>query len=177
MNSGMSNDLFSVAPATVADIPALCRLAEATWWHCYRGMISDEQIRFMLAWMYEPERLRSEMADGVDWLLLCRAGATAPVGFAAWSGTGRGREARLHKLYVHPGHQRRGGAKALLDSVYRRAADAGYRRLSLTVNRHNRTALQCYQRAGFHPCGTQVRDIGGGFVMDDYILARPLAAD
>jgi hypothetical protein len=38
----------------------------------------------------------------------------------------------------------------------------------LTVNRFNRQAIAAYERRGFQMMGTVVKDIGDGFVMDDY---------
>ena len=40
----------------------------------------------------------------------------------------------------------------------------------LTVNRRNERAIGAYRRAGFREVRAQVTDIGGGYVMDDYVM-------
>jgi len=173
MRQGASDDYFDWRPATTDDIPVVRRVAAETWWQCYRGMISDGQIRYMLDWMYAPEVLRRELQGLVYWLLLVRRVDRAVAGFAAWA-PHDGAAARLHKLYVHPDHQRRGGAMLLLEAVTRQVTHAGHSALTLTVNRSNDEALAFYRRAGFVCQGQQCKEIGGGFVMDDYVMALSL---
>jgi hypothetical protein len=42
------------------------------------------------------------------------------------------------------------------------------------VNKRNTRAIAAYQRNGFVTADSVVTDIGGGFVMDDYIMAKEL---
>jgi ribosomal protein S18 acetylase RimI-like enzyme len=53
----------------------------------------------------------------------------------------------------------------------------GCRRLVLAVNKNNRSAIAAYLKHGFHVADAVVKDIGGGFVMDDYILVKPVSGD
>jgi len=46
----------------------------------------------------------------------------------------------------------------------------GYTQLRLHVNKQNRKAIDCYLRNGFEQIEAAEFDIGGGFIMDDYIL-------
>ena len=43
-------------------------------------------------------------------------------------------------------------------------------RLMLAVNKNNRSAIDAYLKHGFSIADAVVKDIGGGFVMDDYIM-------
>jgi ribosomal protein S18 acetylase RimI-like enzyme len=60
----------------------------------------------------------------------------------------------------------------MLEEVGRIAAAAGLAQVELRVNRSNHRALRAYRRAGFEVREAVVADIGGGFVMDDFILVR-----
>jgi hypothetical protein len=42
----------------------------------------------------------------------------------------------------------------------------------LAVNKGNRSAIAAYLKNGFTVLESVVKDIGGGFVMDDHIMVR-----
>ena len=44
------------------------------------------------------------------------------------------------------------------------------------MNIHNALAISVYVRLGFSVRDTLVEDIGGGFVMDDYVMEKTIAA-
>jgi RimJ/RimL family protein N-acetyltransferase len=44
----------------------------------------------------------------------------------------------------------------------------------LQVNRNNFDSITVYRRLGFEVIDTVKTDIGGGFYMDDYVMAKPL---
>ena len=52
------------------DIATAFRLVSAIWPVCYRGIIADEQIRYMLATMYAPETIRRDTAAGAHSFLV-----------------------------------------------------------------------------------------------------------
>lgn len=157
---------------TEADIPLVRTLADQIWRACYREMLSAEQIDYMLAWMYSEEAIRRDLREGVRYEIISRAGE--PVGYVAFGPHGDGAEWKLHKLYVLPEHHGAGIGQRAIEHVCTEVAGKGARRLSLNVNKQNHRALRAYERAGFRIAESVVNDIGGGFVMDDYILVRDL---
>ncbi len=160
--------LASVVPTRVEDLSELARLASLIWHAHYPGMISTDQIDYMLGEMYSQDRLRRELLiEGVFYLHIGSPGAM--VAFAAVGPTPDPSEFKLHKLYVHPDYQRRGFGKALLQAAAVRAREAGGERLALCVNKRNTTALQAYRAYGFRQRAEVCVDIGGGFVMDDFV--------
>lgn len=44
----------------------------------------------------------------------------------------------------------------------------------LNVNKHNAVAIAAYERCGFRIASGVEIDIGGGFVMDDWVMERAL---
>ena len=79
---------------------------------------------------------------------------------------------KIDKLYLHPRVQRQGYGGMLIDHVAKRMSGHGCRRLTLAVNRHNQLAIAAYLRHGFQIAETSLKTIGGGFVMDDYIMVK-----
>ena len=159
--------ISSAGPEHVAEI---ARLAGVVWRAHYPGIISNEQIDYMLARMYDLAVLRGEIAQGITYLR--GLAGDHLVGFAAYGPAGK--EVKLHKLYVHPDHQRRGIGRALLEHVERACAG---RTLMLTVNKRNHKAVAAYKKHGFAIRDSIVVDIGGGFVMDDYVMAKSLVIE
>ena len=44
--------------------------------------------------------------------------------------------------------------------------------LTLAVNKRNGHAIAAYKKHGFKIVESALKDIGGGFVMDDYVMTR-----
>ena len=92
---------MQIRPATEADIPLLRDLAQRIWRACYPGIITSEQIEFMLGWMYSVEEIRRQLRAGFTWEIVEEDGAA--VGFLSFSREDDGR-VKLHKMYVLPEH-------------------------------------------------------------------------
>lgn len=155
-------------PASPADISTIQSLARRIWYDCYPGMITRQQIEYMLELMYSTQVIEKELASGTVYELAYRG--TEAIGYVSYSLEEEGRQLTLHKLYVVRELQGRGLGQQLLEHVKRQACELNATQISLRVNRGNETAIKAYQRAGFVIASTDVADIGGGFVMDDYIM-------
>lgn len=150
---------------------ALVELAGRVWRAHYPGIISAEQIEYMLAQRYKPGLVRQLLARGDLWLA-ARAGETL-IGFAHGHPLGAG-DYKLDKLYVDGDWQRRGIGGRLIAELARHARAHGAERLVLRVNRQNQAAIDAYLKYGFQVATLIVEDIGGGFVMDDYVMVKDL---
>jgi GNAT superfamily N-acetyltransferase len=170
------NPAVDIRPATEADLPALAELAGIIWRQHYPGIISREQIEYMLARMYALETLREEMRVG-GILFVRLLVADQLVGFASFGPTAESGVMKLHKCYLLPKCHGRGYGSLLLQHCERAARRAGACRLILAVNKHNTKAIAAYHRNGFAIVASVVTDFGQGFVMDDYVMAKELGAD
>jgi ribosomal protein S18 acetylase RimI-like enzyme len=163
--------MATIRPATETDIPLLRDLAQRIWRECYPGIITMEQIEFMLGWMYSEEEIRRQIRAGVTWEIVEHEGGA--IGFLSFSLEGDGR-VKLHKMYLLPARQRGGLGQQLLAHVCERAAALGAREVWMQVNKRNERAIGAYLRAGFRIAEEATFDIGNGFVMDDYLMAKAL---
>ena len=166
---------MKIVSATEADLPAISQLAGAIWRACYPGIISHEQIDYMLARMYALDTMRAEMqSQGIRYdLLLVNS---KPVGFASCGPTTEPGVIKMHKLYLLWEWHGHGLGSRLLQHVEHEVRVAGARRLILSVNKRNAKAIAVYRRNGFDVVDSIVTDIGQGFVMDDYVMAKDLSA-
>jgi ribosomal protein S18 acetylase RimI-like enzyme len=167
------NATLSIRRAELADLPTVIALAHDIWHRHYPGIITREQIDYMLARGYSPEALAPFVTDPTRGLALAER-AAQPLGFAAWYPPGEPGAMKLDKLYVLPQTQGQGIGRALIEHVAAAARRAGCRTLTLNVNRYNAGAIRAYERCGFRIARSGDFDIGNGFVMEDYIMERPL---
>ncbi len=167
---------IEIVEATAADAEAIAALARAIWNDHYPGIISRQQIEYMLARRYGPEVIRGEIGSGAAcWIRLSVDRAEAGPILAGFASYMRGREPdvlKLDKLYVRTGLQRTGLGSALIAHVVEQAQRQGCRRVELQVNRNNAAAIAAYQRNGFTIREAARFDIGNGFFMDDYVMSR-----
>ena len=169
----MNTEATQILPAAEADLAAIARLAGVIWRAHYPGIISMAQIDYMLAKMYALETLREESNErGIRYERLLVGGELA--GFASFGPVEKPGVFKLHKLYVDPARHGRGLGSLLLQHCEREVRKLGATRLMLTVNKWNAKAIAAYQRNGFAIEESVVADIGGGFVMDDYVMAKGL---
>jgi ribosomal protein S18 acetylase RimI-like enzyme len=163
---------LAIRSASEAEIPTLRALAERIWRVSYAEMITPAQIDYMLEWMYAPETIAREMAEGVVWETAWLDGEM--VGFHSCTLDTAEQRLKLNKLYLLPELQGFGLGQQLLERVHALAAQHGARQVWLQVNKNNARAIRAYERAGYRAERSAVFDIGGGFVMDDFIMTRTI---
>ena len=162
-----------IEPLKDADVERLAALAREIWYAHYPAIISTAQIEYMLEQRYRPATVRAELEqDGLWWDKLMVGPEMA--GFASYFLTAAAGEMKLDKLYVHPRQQRRGYGGLMVARACEVARSRACDRLVLAVNKNNGSAIAAYLKHGFRIADAVTKDIGGGFVMDDYIMVKPL---
>ena len=153
---------------TKTEIAEVARLARTIWEEHFTPIIGPEQVAYMLDRFQSEAAIASQIENGFHYFAALEAGEA--VGYGAVKPEGN--TAFLSKLYVRRDRRGQGTGRAMLDYVESLALEHGAERIRLTVNRHNRIAIDAYLRWGFAITDEQVADIGGGFVMDDYVMER-----
>jgi len=162
-----------ILPATEEHLPALAELAGVIWRQHYPGIISREQIDYMLGQMYSPDTLRTELRERQIRFVRLLVGERF-VGFASFGPQLEPGVMKLHKCYLLPEMHGRGYGSLLLQHCEQEVRQLGTKRLILAVNKHNTKAVAAYRRNGFVVTESVITDFGRGFVMDDYIMAKVL---
>lgn len=163
--------MLSIRPLIASEIEPLRAVAREIWQASYSALISQAQIDYMLADRYALARIHAQLTDpGHIWRLAWWEDEMAGFAHARIEASA----CKLEKLYIQPNYQRRGVGAALLADIKIFARDHAATRLWLQVNRGNAQAIAAYQKYGFITREARVFDIGGGFVMDDYVMEAPL---
>ena len=181
---------IQITPAGLNDRTFIRSVSERTWPSTYGHIISQEQIDFMLDWMYSDASLEKQMNTGCEFYIASIKKANGlwdAVGFCSVSLDNEKAEEeveennnstekvegskahKLNKLYVLPSAQGTGAGKALLNKSIEVAKAAGSSSLFLQVNKQN-TAYTFYLKHGFIKEAEFKFDIGNGFFMDDYVM-------
>lgn len=159
-----------ITRAGLSDRAFIRSVSERTWPSTYGHIISQDQIDFMLDWMYSDASLEKQMNTGCEFYIASKQndnGDLDPVGFCSVSPEDGAH--KLNKLYVLPAAQGTGAGKALLNKAIEVAKAAGSTSLFLQVNKQN-TAYTFYLKKGFIKELEFKFDIGNGFYMDDYVM-------
>ncbi len=159
--------------AQEGDASRISAVARDIWTSVYPGIISPEQIEYMLRRMYAIPVLQEEMhAEGIRFVLAESEGEL--VGFSSLGPTERPDTAKIHKLYLSPGFHGKGEGSRLLKATETLARSSGFEHVMLQVNKNNQQGIQAYRRNGYNLLNEVVDDIGCGFVMDDYVFGKAL---
>ncbi|MGN6577370.1 MAG: ribosomal protein S18-alanine N-acetyltransferase [Nocardioides sp.] len=106
------------------------------------------------------------------WVATAEAAPDAICGYAVTLAAGD--VVDLQRVAVHPGHQRRGLARLLLDAAVEAARRNGAEAMLLEVSAANTAALALYQTAGFEEIDHRRRYYRDG--TDAVVMRLPLAA-
>jgi diamine N-acetyltransferase len=183
---------IDIRPLTEPDIPALIALTRTIWHSHYPGIITVEQIEYMLDQRYRPEIIREQLHTADIWwhalwldgiimgFSACELSYSSnalkePEGSRPFDGTGSTAELKLDKLYVHQDLHGQGYGSRLLRHAEDLARREHCRAVYLQVNKQNAKAIAAYQRNGYVVRASATFDIGCGYVMDDYVMAKDLA--
>ena len=80
----------------------------------------------------------------------------------------------LSKIYLEKDYRCLGLSSDCLRMLKEKVESEGFHKFYLTVNRGNAGSIAAYRRLGFVIEREQVSPIGGGFVMDDYVMRCPV---
>jgi ribosomal protein S18 acetylase RimI-like enzyme len=167
----------SLTPVAEPDFAIVRGLAGTIWRQHHAAIISAGQIDYMLAERFSDDALREHVQAADRWLELLRVGQK-PVGYCGYELAGldgdgsAAADLKLGQLYLLESHRGMGLGWHMLRHVEARASELGRRGLWLQVNKKNAVAIVFYRSAGFEVIREAVFEIGGGFVMDDYVMAK-----
>lgn len=182
---------YRIVPVTPAEYETIRQIAHGTWPDTFKGILTGEQIDYMLRMMYSRAAMEEQVAKGHVFHLLVeaqhgnqnanpspgylKANTTkfVPVAYVSHETGYLPQTTKIHKLYALPSVQGKGFGKALINHVATIARNAGQQKLRLDVNYQNK-AVGFYEYLGFEKIGRFDTDIGNGFLMEDWQMEMPL---
>jgi diamine N-acetyltransferase len=164
--------MIQIIKATTGDLNIINDIARKTWPIAYGEILSEAQLNYMLDSFYSEEALRTNIANGHDFILAKEDDMV--LGFASFENNYQNRaKTKIHKIYMLPESQGKGMGKLLIDSIEKFAVTSGSNCLILNVNRFNK-AIGFYKKMGFEIIQEIDIEIGLGYLMEDYVMEKKI---
>lgn len=151
----------------VKNIKEFAKLASEIWHEYWTVLLSPEQIDYMV------EKFQSENAvtrqieqENYTYFYILENGEKA--GYIGLSE--KNDYLFLSKLYLKKDFRHKGLGTKAFEFIKDFARNSGFDKIVLTVNKYNSNTIKAYEKWGFKSVDAVVTDIGGGFVMDDFIM-------
>lgn len=163
--------MINILPANaLPDFECISKLAHTIWHEHYIKIISLEQIEYMLDKYNSVKSMQERARDGH--LFFYMTYNDLPVGYLAIEK--QTNAIYISKLYVLKEYRGLKIAKTALLYAISIAMEEGLPSVKLHVNKYNAMALLAYEKMGFVNTESVITDIGKGFIMDDYLMVKPI---
>jgi len=146
----------------------LLTLINEIWPEHYTPIIGETQVKYMLETYQSEERIIKEIHDGAEYYILSVNGTDA--GYMALEN--KGNAMYLSKLYVVNRLRNQGLGKFMSEFAEKRTREEGLTRIFLNVHKNNKNSIMAYEKMGYMKVREIIKDIGHGFVMDDYVMEK-----
>ena len=154
---------------TKQQITLLCKMASVIWKEAYRDLLSPAQIAYMLDLFFNPSVVDNQISEEhYVYHFITADGITA--GFFGVQPRLKENSLFLSKIYLLQKFRGKGLFGQAMHKIIGIARENGLPVIRLQVNKNNTVAINAYIRSGFYIAGSDVFDIGSGYVMDDYIM-------
>jgi len=156
--------------ASDIDCQLVAELGDFIWREHYTPIIGLAQVEYMLDHFQSITAIKKQIAEGVRYYLV--ENEDENVGYLSFYP--KEESLFISKIYVLSNQRGKGLGKAAIGFIENNATDLGLDTLRLTVNKFNTNSITSYEKMGFFKTESVVIDIGGGFVMDDYVMEKAL---
>ena len=157
-----------ITKATIKDIHLIQDLAQKSWRSHYPGIISHEQIDFMLDLMYSEEEITRQF-NNPNYHYYLLGNEKNFYGIMGFENHYEQKTTKLHRIYITEEGKGKGLGKEAIQLLKNQIIEVGDQRIILAVNKQN-PSYHFYLSQGFKVYEEGVFDIGNGFVMDDYLM-------
>lgn len=158
---------------TAEQIAQLAKTAGVIWREYWPSLMSTAQLDYMLDKFQSADALTRDInTQGYEYWFIEDEGSTQ--GYIGVREESESERLFISKVYLYKEARGKGYARKALEFLEALCKERGLNSLYLTVNKQNEIAIRAYKGLGLKIVDSVVADIGGGFVMDDYIMKKTL---
>ena len=147
------------------DIEEVSEMAKEIWNEYFTPIIGSEQVKYMLTQFQSAKAINHQINDGFRYYFIHDSDNCGYTGINIEDNL-----LFISKLYIKSSHRGLGLGKKTLELLVSEASKNHCQDLYLTVNRYNLSTIAMYQKFGFEIEKPIIKDIGHGFIMDDYLM-------
>ena len=160
--------MMKITKATIENIPLIKEIAEKSWRKHYPGILSNEQIEYMLEQMYSETELKNHF-ENPNYHYYLLSDNENFLGIMGFENHYQKDTTKLHRIYLLEEAKGKGLGKDALQFLKEQAKNSDDERIILNVNKQN-PSYYFYVSQGFKVYEEGVFEIGNGYVMDDYLM-------
>ena len=157
---------------TTPDYQQIESLADTIWREHYIPITGIGQVEHMLKKYQSTQAISTQVeAEGFEYFVLAYDGI--PIGYISIR-----KEKEwlfLSKIYVLSDYRGNKIGKTAMQFIEEKAKLYHLKIIMLTVNKNNTNAIRTYEKLGFINVGPVVKNIGNGFIMDDYQMTKQIS--
>ncbi len=158
------------AANSVSDYSIIEKLANTIWREYYISILGLMQVEYMLTKYQTESAIATQVDNGFEYFIINYK--NKDVGYL--SVIKENDTLFLSKIYILKNYRGRKIGKTAMQFIYDKAKNMNCNKVVLTVNKHNSNTISAYEKLGFKNIGSIVKDIGNGFVMDDYKMEKSI---
>lgn len=157
---------------TKPDYILIEELADVIWRKHYIPITGIGQVEHMLKKYQSAGAIAKQVVEeGFEYFMLTFN--KEPVGYISIKNEGE--VLFLSKIYVLSEFRGKKIGKTAMQFIEDKAKNYQLKTIMLTVNKNNTNAIKAYEKLGFVNVRALVKDIGNGYVMDDYQMEKQIS--
>lgn len=145
-------------PANVEEVKEIKQVLSETWIHTYSLFLPGDVIHKITSLWHSPEGLAAEIEDERVCFSVAKDEHGAILGLVT-AGRPSDEVVYIGRLYVLPGHQRKGIGAKLLDACV--TYFSGFQILRLEVEAQNEKGMAFYRKHGFRETSRKEQEVEG----------------
>ncbi len=170
----MQNDYIFQTVKTDEEMNELENLAYEIWQEYWTPRISKEQTDYMIRKFQSFDALKKQIQNENHIYKILKSDNSNAAYFGICIKQTPKPYLFLSKLYVKSEFRFKGLGKVLFEEIKDISKRKNLKKIQLTINKYNSETLEKYKKWGFRITDSVITDIGGGFVMDDYVMEYDL---
>jgi len=159
-----------VSVSTNDCIDCVATLAKEIWAQHFISIVGESQVNYMLMKFQSADAIKSQITSGSEYYLAKIENEWA--GYICLIPDPDNNKMILSKIYTKISMRGKGLGKSMLEYAEKKCVSENFTSILLTVNKFNDGPISWYKRRGFFVVDEVIKDIGGGFFMDDYIMEK-----
>jgi RimJ/RimL family protein N-acetyltransferase len=148
-------------------------LAHEIWREHYVPILGADQIEYMLEKFQSAQAIQAAvLGQGYEYYLIKKS--VTPIGYVGIQPNHPAGKLFLSKFYLLKKYRGNGYAHDVVEELAEMGRQMRLGSIWLTVSKQNLSSIEAYTHLGFAQTDVVCTDIGGGFVMDDYIFEKTI---